>query len=593
MKMEMKHIIVGILILVGIFFVGSEYGLFQQLTLATTSDSPELVYDTYPFKEDIDLDMQCICVTGQVYSNCISDNLCCYGHSRWDFSLNYEYLYKIDFEVDEKDNKLSVITGRDDVYHAQLIRECVLTGLRSCTCAYSERLQYSKIHNYVASDTRSCECYVDGSDYTERIVNPELEAFLVSDILIPNKDTPYITDLATCTLGIETTDDGLKCIGYCEPSKSVCIGDIEQRCTDDGSEVIKTSCVYGCKDGACIVPNLQINLGLEEAGYYRYGEDAPVYASILANDEPYVNRLVTGKLMKDGGVISETTSYTDNAGNAKLVFENVYETGLIQVEVSSVYYGVKYTETRDIYFEGESVIFSPGTYSEFQYTTGDVQFNVNIKDGAGRDITPADGDLTILSTMTNDNLVSSRYEHLGEGNYLITSVIKGPGIYNGRVGMVYRGVNFESKGVEITVREVELEVGTSSIIPSAKKDSTENIQFSVSTSLGDAIDPDAIKVIVTYPSGYVTDEFVMSQMIRVEEGVYEFDYTFTDVEKYSFDIYVDKENYVLGHAKATVAVAGPVDPKKDWLAWIISNTKTMFIILIVIGSVYAIYKKRR
>ena len=102
--------------MVGIFFVGSEYGLFQQLTLATTSDSPELVYDTYPFKEDIDLDMQCICVTGQVYSNCISDNLCCYGHSRWDFSLNYEYLYKIDFEVDEKDNKLSVITGRDDVY---------------------------------------------------------------------------------------------------------------------------------------------------------------------------------------------------------------------------------------------------------------------------------------------------------------------------------------------------------------------------------------------------------------------------------------------------------------------------------------------
>lgn len=510
--MNMKTFIIGIILLVGAVFVGSEYGIFQELSVATSPDSPELVHQTYK-----------------------------------DSSIIFHWI-----------NPTSACVGKG---YPMLTED-----------------------NYIIYNRYGFGCYAN-------IVTDENREYLLN-LPVWNKKIEY------CYFNAEDPnlyDDvvELKCIGYCAVGQSVCEGDVLQTCNIEGTAIDKVLCEHTCENGVCIIPEVFFALNLQTADSYIYGDDVKVVASVIVLDKPLANTQVRGKLLKDGGVVAETIATTDSNGIANIVFQRVEGVGTLQLEASTTRLDETIIETKDIYFTGDAVIFASTTYSYIQYTTDEVEFNVNIKDGSGRYISPTSGTLTVMSTMTGNEIISSTSEYLGEGDYLIKSVVSGPGTYNGKVGMTYQGVDFESIGINIDVRDVALEVGVSDFAPSAVIGETKTLQFNVVSSIGGHVDPDAVEIVVSYPSGYVTDRINMIDMTRISEGVYEFDYTFDEVEKYSFDIYVDKEEHVRGHGKATVAVTGITDDDISLLAWLISNTKMMFIVVIVILSIFFVYKRSK
>lgn len=501
--MEMKHLIIGILVLIGIAFVASEYGIFQELSVASSPDSPELVYQTYSSPV-------------QAWKSEWA-----YAHPGFKCvlaSLNYV----------STDNQISI-----------------------------ENVNFAWMQEYVCTDY---------DPYSGQVV--EYCVFGVYD--------PYPFN------GVEE----FKCVGYCSPTKSVCVGNVLQTCNIEGTEILKTYCEYGCEYNTCIFPDVLFAFNIQTADSYLYGQDASVQASIIVNDKPHQGNLVNGKIIKSGGVISEASAYTDENGVADLVFKNVEGVGDATIQATTVYLGETKTVTKDIYFGGEAIIFIPTTYSYFQYTTKDVEFNVEIKDAKGRYITPTTGELTVISTMTNANILSSNAEYIGNGVYRITSDVSGSGLYNGKVNLLYQGVNFESLGINIDVRDVTLEIDTSGITPMATLGDTETIRFTTTSSIGGEVDPDSITIEISYPSGYVTDTLTKSDLTRVSAGAYEFDYTFTEVEKFTFNIFADKEDYTRGTARASVSVAPVVEEAFNPLVFLLTNISWIIgAVLLIIGII--------
>lgn len=508
--MNIKTIIIGIVLIIGIAFVASEYGAFQELSVATSGDSPELVYQ----------------VRGETFE--------------------YKYLYRapypemwsicraepISFDVD----------GKNIIY--------VYLG--------DKTLEASRYCNGPVLGSIADYCY-----------------FGVED---PN---PY--------------DDVVeyKCIGYCAPLKSVCDGSVLQTCNADGSAIDKVACEYGCENSACLIPEVLFALNLQTADSYVFGQDVSVQASMIVNDKPHPGSLINGKIIKDGGVIAETSVYTDDNGVADLVFTNVEGIGDATIQVSTVHLGEVKTTTEDIYFGGEAIIFTPTTYSYIQYTTKDVEFTIEIKDGKGRYITPTTGELTVISTMTSANVLSNNVEYIGNGKYRITSDVSGSGLYNGKVNLLYQGVNFESIGISIDIRDVTIDIDTSDITPVATLGNTETIAFYTMSSLGGNIEPDEITIEVSYPGGYITDTLTMNDLTRVNTGSYEFDYTFNEIEKFTFNIYADKEDYTRGTARASVSVASTVEEAFNPIVFVLNNMNLIIggVVLIIGFVLYRRYKK--
>ena len=503
--METKHLIIGILVLIAICFVGSEYGVFQELSVTASPDSPELVYQTH----------------SDSCTGCYIDCPTC----EWTYSRGQC----------EGATCVPKASGNNIIWWNE-----------NPTCTYSVK--------------------IIGAKY-------------------PGDMIEY------CYFGVEDPDpyDGInefKCIGYCKPEKTVCVGNVLQTCTADGTEIIKTYCEYGCENNACTMPEILFGFTLQTADSYIYGQDALVQASIIVNDLPYTSNLVNGKIRKDNGIISEASAYTDENGVADLLFKGVEGVGEASIIVTTVYLGETKTVTKDIYFGGETIIFIPTTYSYFQYTTKDVEFTIEIKDAKGRYITPTSGELTVISTMTNANVLSSTSEYIGDGKYRILSDVSGSGLYNGKVNLLYQGVNFESIGIQIDVRDVTLEIDTSGITPMAKLGDTETIEFIVSSSIGGLVDPENITIEVSYPSGYVTDTLTKDDLTRFSHGVYNFDYTFTEVEKFTFNIFADKEDYTRGTARASVSVAPVVEEAFNPLVFLLTNISWIIgVLVLIIGFV--------
>lgn len=391
-----------------------------------------------------------------------------------------------------------------------------------------------------------------------------------------------------------------KCFGYCIPEAIICNGDILMECNVDGTDTIDTFCRLGCENvsaespiPACTLPHAVFGIILRADESYLYGKDASVKAHVIVNDNPHQGTLVNAKLLKNNDVISEAFAYSDENGVADLIFVNVGGVGEVQIIATATHIDKEASAQSTIYFVGETLVFTSSTHSYIQYPAKAIEFTVNVRDIRGSEITPSIGILSVISTMSTSEIISNEIEYIGNGNYKISSVVSGPGIYYGKVQMNYYGMPFDSTSIKINVNDNALEIGTSDITPASTIGSTEKMRFTVSSSIGGLIDPDAVEIVVSYPSGYITDTLTLVDMTRVEEGIYEFDYTFTEVEKYSFDIYVDRLDYVRGHAKATVSVTGDDDQEDNWLALLISNVKMLFIMLILIASIYVIYKKRR
>ncbi len=441
---------------------------------------------------------------------------------------------------------------------------------------------------YIAPNTGT-QCYRVASGYN-----------IILKSIDPLNDANGIYEYCPNGVYDPNPDNGIieaKCLGYCKPGTRVCDGNILRVCNPDGTDTINTGCTLGCVNTSslstvpsCVLPHNPFGISLKTESSYLYGKDAVAQVSVIVDDRPYEGALIRGKIFKDGGIISETTAYTKEDGNANLVFSNVEGVGTAKMIVSATYIDKVVEVQKDIYFTGETLVFTSTTYSYIQYTAKPVEFTVEIKDIKGKYISPSMGNLSVISTMSNSNVLNNHFTYIGNGQYQVFSNVSGSGIYTGKVKMLYQGVEFESNGIQINIRDTTLEIDTSGIKPVALLGDTEVLRFSVMSSVGGVINPDDIYIDIQYPDGYTTDKLTKEDLYKVSDGVYEFTYKFNQLEKYTFNVYADKVGYTRGTSRMSIAVSS-IEEEFNYVGFILSNIVWIFVIIIAASVI--LYRSRK
>jgi len=291
------------------------------------------------------------------------------------------------------------------------------------------------------------------------------------------------------------------------------------------------------------------------SGTYHFGDRVEVEVQLLIGGEGYPNNLIKAKIESGGEVVSETTDITDSGGYANLIFPSVEAIDEAILIVSSTVNGVEKISTSDMFFSGITILFEPTTESYTQSNKVPVVFFVEAKDALFRDISPElINNLQAITSLTQGTTSNEVIEYLGNGLYQISTDVEGTGVFLGKLAFEYEDIYFESPSIQITVGVVTLSIDTSKIAPLAYIGETETYEISFASSLGFPITPDAVEIIVSLPSGFEEETLTLNDLIKTGEGKYVFDYSFTQVEKHTFDIYLDKEGYTRGSARASVSV---------------------------------------
>ena len=383
-----------------------------------------------------------------------------------------------------------------------------------------------------------------------------------------------------CQLGVSTNEEGieiiddcgdfgvidpnpyngineLKCDAYCKVGERECTeradGLNESQVCVDGSVIDHTICYRGCSNGLCTVkPTMDISL----IGDHHYGDDVKVIVRLLLGEDPYGPALIVGRIEVEGASISETLNYTDENGYTTLNFEKVEAGGIATFVASVIIRGVETQETTEIYFSGVPILFELTTESYIQSNAGNITFLVEVTDNKYKPIhEELVTDLRVETALSAGTVLKDYIEYMGAGVYEVRSEVTGTGVFSGRLLFNYQGEAFESPSINIDVDYATISIGTNLIDPIATLDTEETYVVVFTSSLGTLIDPDDIEIRISLPTGYEEDVLTMNDLRKISEGTYEFDYYFSQVEKYSFDVYADKEGFARGHARATVSVA--------------------------------------
>lgn len=290
-------------------------------------------------------------------------------------------------------------------------------------------------------------------------------------------------------------------------------------------------------------------------GAYHYGDRLEFNIRLLLGGTGYPNNLVNGKIENQGIIVSETSGFTDSDGYALLIFGSVEAIGDALLTVSTNLEGREKIASSIMYFSGTSILFTPTTESYIQSNGAPITFLVEVTDTKYRDISPElITDLQAITSLTKGTILNEQIEYLGSGVYEIKTDVDGTGVFLGKIAFDYEGTYFESPAIQIDVVVVTLAIDTSKMKPIAFLGATETFEINFASSLGFPLDPDSVEIIVSLPSGFEEETLTLSDLTRISEGKYTFDYTFIMVEKHSFDIYIDKAGYTRGNAKATVSV---------------------------------------
>ena len=292
------------------------------------------------------------------------------------------------------------------------------------------------------------------------------------------------------------------------------------------------------------------------ADEYDYGSDLEFEATVFMGENPYPSLITATIETFDGGILESISGTPDLDGVVLLKFEEVEASGEVLLKVSAG--GVEKSQT--LFFTGISVIFGVTTYSHVQSNTENITFLVHAEDANHKDIYPeVISNLHVINSLSYGTILRNTIEYLGSGVYEVSSEVEGIGKYYGKLGFKYQGVDYLSGQIEIDVESATISVGTNLIPPSTGVDSEETLTISCASSAGKALDPDEITMRVSLPSGYEEAVLYLKDLKRISEGTYEFNYLFTQVEKYSFDIVAKKGGFATGNAKATVSVTGSGD----------------------------------
>jgi len=305
------------------------------------------------------------------------------------------------------------------------------------------------------------------------------------------------------------------------------------------------------------IPPIMIDLPSTAQTYF-YGDSITITPTLYLGATPQPNIVMIGEIWNNGIVISSDTQTTDATGKVNLNFYNVEAFGEAELKITAKNIGGRdKTAISKLTFSGSILKFASTTESYIQTNKEPIKFTVNVQDNQFRWITESQiTNFQIISSLSYGQIIASSYKYLGDGDYAISVNVTGTGVFLGKVSFDYLGSNFTSPTIQIDVRVSAISIDTSKIPASSYINFTETIPFSFTDSTGNLIDPDTINVIISLPSGYQEKLLSKSDLTRVSLGVYSFQYTFLQVEKYTFDVYATKESLAEGHARGSTAISG-------------------------------------
>lgn len=319
-----------------------------------------------------------------------------------------------------------------------------------------------------------------------------------------------------------------------------------------GNNKITTKSVY-------IEQALPVTLSIKRTeGDLDVGSDITIPVDVKLGADILSGVSVRVDLKRGDSIIKSALGTTDSTGRANIEFLNVDVAGDINVEAKVRYGGVDYTATSKLYFEGVPITMSSSTKALTQYNLEPIVFYVEIDDIYGTGVSEERLDyMEVISSLTKGTIRNSTIEYIGSGEYKISTNVLGIGTFSGYLNIDYEGTLFNSIPISIEVLSPSLDIDTSSIAASVDYGANKTYTFKVVSSLGGVINADNVWIEVTHPSAFEKEIISNDDILRVGEGEYMFDFNnFNEIEKYSFDIYAEKEGFELGNAKASVAVAG-------------------------------------
>ena len=130
----------------------------------------------------------------------------------------------------------------------------------------------------------------------------------------------------------------------------------------------------------------------------------------------------------------------------------------------------------------------------------------------------------------------------------------------------------------------------SKISPVANLNDIGKYNVSVFDSTGAVLVPDNVYIDVRYPDGSQAAMIPMSQITTLSPGVYQFSFQFTEIEKYTFNVYAEKSGYAKGSAMASVSVNSP-NGGGTGIQGLVAYTNWIILGVIVIAIVYYARKK--
>lgn len=354
----------------------------------------------------------------------------------------------------------------------------------------------------------------------------------------------------------------LQCNSLCHPTQTVCVDSTTLHiCNADGTRIDSQNCALGC-DGnhnTCNVAQNTLTIQTDQS-VYSLGEDIYVTGSFVDSSGGIVGRTVQATLTKGGSLIpnGDLQSTTDSNGNVNFTFSKIATSGEISVNLHIAnYLGQSYDATpKIIQVAGNSIKYEVATYSQTQYSSKNITFTVKMKDANGLIIIPAQiTNLAAVATLTSGTVSSSEVTYKGEGLYEISSTVEGSGTYVGKLAFNFQGQPQSSYPViQIDVRPMSISIDVSKISPGAYLNDTMNYTISIFDATGQKLDPDNIMIEVSLPDGTTVQTITFDELTKVSDGVYTFPFTYSQVEKHTFNIYADYSNYARGSAKASVAV---------------------------------------
>lgn len=484
----------------------------------------------------------------------------CYVNLR-DESTSSMYKYDVDVKIDSVGNKIiKSFDGRPDlpVYYNPWYGE---NGCKNNGLTFSD---YPNFWNFVK----------DG--YIERTIE-------------------------YCPRGVsDPLDDGIdnyQCIGLCVPEKSVCIDEITlKRCSVDGSSISTDTCGFRCYKGVCITPNY--NLFLTADDVYEIEHDINIDTRFLVSiepDVPVVGSQIIGYIYKEGIKIKEKNAFTDETGATRLTFSGVDQIGEAEIRIKTSYLGKEYTKSKIVNLVGRPILYDVSTYSYVQYNAEPIRFNIELKDLKGRSVYPEKlTNLRVDASLTGGQIISSNAEYKGSGLYEITSIVSGVGGYIGKILFTYDGQEEQSPSIEIDVEKTGISIDSSQIDPVASLNELTNFKFKVYDSFGKVLVPENLWVEIKFSDGVTVRQIPFSEIIY-SNGEYSFDFTFTQVEKHTMNIYATKEGYVLGNSISTIIVGGGsnLGAGPSWFSQLQFIVPGFFVIVFIVAWLMTKKKKGR